>query len=136
MNGFHAMEIHAPGGIINRSRMVFKRRYTADASYNFWKFDLLGEVTFGQDYLGKSRADVRGYYGRVDFSLIPQKVLLSGQYDIWDDGRTQTEDEHTLSGALTYYLNNQAFVRAAYTYLKFKDNPNPNIGTIQLYLPY
>ncbi len=136
VNGSRAVGIHAPGGVIDKSRLIFKRRYTADAAYSLWKLDLLGEVTFGQDHLGRTRADVQGYYGRMDFNLIPQKLTLSGQYDLWDDGLETTDDEHTLSGAVTYHISDQVFIRAAYAYQELNDSPRPNIGTIQLYLPY
>ena len=136
VNGSRDVGIHAPGGVIDKSRVIFKRRYTADAAYSLWKLDLLGEVTFGQDHLGKTRADVQGYYGRVDFNLIPQKFTLSGQYDLWDDGLETTNDEHTLSGAVTYHISDQVFIRGAYAYQELNDNPRPNVGTIQLYLPF
>jgi len=136
MNGMHMIGAHAPGGAVDKSRLLFKRRYTLDGSYRFWKFDLLGEANRGQDFMGKMRADVQGYYGRIDFNLLPRKLILSGQYDLWDDGLKDSSDEHTISGALTYYLNNQVFIRVAYSYQKLNGSPRPNTGTVQFYLPY
>ncbi|MEK7398895.1 MAG: hypothetical protein AAB116_18330, partial [Candidatus Poribacteria bacterium] len=136
MNGLHVVGAHAPGGPVDKSSMLFKRRYAIDGSYRFWKFDLLGEANLGQDFMGEMRADIQGYYGRIDFNLLPRKLILSTQYDLWDDGLEDTGDEHTISGALTYYLNNQVFIRFAYAYQKLNNSPRPNIGTVQFYLPY
>lgn len=136
MNGMHIIGAHAPGGPVDKSSLLFKRRYSIDGAYRFWKLDLLGEANRGQDFMGEMRADVQGYYGRIDFNLLPRKLILSGQYDLWDDGLTDTVGEQTVSGALTYYFNNQVFIRVAYSYQKLNDSPRPNIGTVQFYLPY
>ncbi len=135
MNGMHAVGAHTPGGVIDRSRLLFKRRYTADMSYRLWKLDLLGEANLGKDHVDNTRLDIHGYYGRVDYNVLPRKLILSGQYDFWDDG-LKTGDEHTFSGCVTYYISNQVFIRGVYAYQKLKDNPRPNIATVQLYLPY
>ncbi|MCX5753026.1 MAG: hypothetical protein NTW97_05190 [Candidatus Krumholzibacteria bacterium] len=81
-------------------------------------------------------ATVQGYYGRIDYGLLPRRLVLTGQYDVWDDGLAGTADEHTLSGAVTYYMTSQVFIRAAYAYEKLNGSPRPNTGTLQLYLPF
>jgi len=136
MNGMHMEGAHAPGGVVDKSRLVFKRRLTADMAYRIWRLDILGEGNYGMDYADGMRATVQGYYGRIDFSLLPRRLVLSGQYDFWDDGLAETGDEHTLSGAVTYYMTSQVLIRAAYAYERLKGNPRPNTGTLQLYLPF
>jgi len=134
--GMEAAGKHAFGGVVDRSAVIFKRRYTADASYRFWKLDFLGEYTRGQDFLGRRRANVTGYYFRTDFSLFPNKFTLLAQYDFWDDGRDKTLNEDALSFAATYYLKSQVFLRIAYLYNQLREKEMDNIVVTQLYFPY
>jgi hypothetical protein len=136
MNGMHMEGAHAPGGAVDKSRLVFKRRFAGDVTYRTWKLDILGEADYGKDYTGGTRVTVRGYYGRVDCNVLPRRLVLSSQYDFWDDGLDETGDEHTLSGALTCYVTNQVFIRAVYADQRVRGGPRPNVGTLQLYLPF
>jgi hypothetical protein len=136
MNGMHMEGAHAPGGVVDKSGLVFKRRFTVDLAYRIWKLDILGEGNYGMDYPAGTNATVQGYYGRIDYSLLPRRLILAGQYDVWDDGLAVTGDEHTLSGEVTYYVTSQVFIRAAYAYERLNGSPRPNTGTLQLYLPF
>jgi hypothetical protein len=136
VNGMHMEGAHAPGGAVDKSSLVFKRRVTADLAYRIWKLNILGEGNYGRDYADGRNATVQGYYGRIDYSLLPRRLVLTGQYDVWDDGLAMTGDEHTLSGEVTYYMTSQVFIRVAYAYEELKGSPRPNTGTLQLYLPF
>ncbi|MBI5197208.1 MAG: porin [Nitrospirae bacterium] len=98
-------------GSLDRSRLVLKRRATLDLRYGFGKWDLSGEVTAGEDEENGATRDVRGYYVRADYGVIPQKVKLLLQYDLWKDGDSATRDDGVITGGLSYNPLDQVTLR-------------------------
>lgn len=98
-------------GFLDRSLLVLKRRASADLRYAIGRWDLLGEFTVGDEKEEGERIDVRGYYVRADYAVIPQKVKLLLQYDLWRDGLSQTRDDGVITGGATYNPLDQVTLR-------------------------
>lgn len=136
INGMAGAGKHAFGGMVDRSTIIYKKRTTIDLAYRLWKLDLLAEYNQGEDFLAGKNPKVKGYYLRTDYAILPGQLGLLFQYDFWDDGRTGTNNEDSISMALTWYIIEQAFVRVAYTYNQLKNEDRKNTGVVQLYLPF
>jgi hypothetical protein len=97
---------------LQENSLIMKKRYSADIKYSLWRFDFAGEATFGTDKVEPPpEIDVEGYYFRTDYTVLPQKLKLLLQYDIWNDGEPFTPDDGALSGAATYTLTEGAVIR-------------------------
>ena len=98
-------------GFLDRSRLVLKRRASLDLRYGIGKWDFSGEVTLGDERDAGETIKVRGYYIRADYLVIPQKVTLSLQYDLWRDGLTATRDDGVITGGVTFNPLDQVTLR-------------------------
>lgn len=98
-------------GTLDRSRLALKRRASLDLRYGVGKWDFSGEVTVGNEEDAGETSDVRGYSLRVDYSVIPQKVKLLLQYDIWKDGLPQTRDDGVITAGISYNPLDQVTLR-------------------------
>ncbi|MBI4714377.1 MAG: porin, partial [Nitrospirae bacterium] len=98
-------------GSLDRSRLVPKRRATLDLRYGFGKWDFAGEVTAGEDEETGDTRDVRGYYVRADYGVIPRKVKLLLQYDLWKDGDPATRDDGVITSGVSYSPLDQVTLR-------------------------
>lgn len=98
-------------GFLDRSRLLLKRRASLDLRYGIGKWDFSGEVTFGDERDAGETIKVRGYYVRADYLVIPQKVKLLLQYDLWRDGLIATRDDGVITGGLTYNPLDQVTLR-------------------------
>lgn len=98
-------------GFLDRSLLVLKRRASADLRYAIGRWDFMGEFTVGDEKEAGERIDVRGYYVRADYAVIPQKVKLLLQYDLWRDGLPQTRDDGVITGGVTYNPIDQVTLR-------------------------
>lgn len=98
-------------GFLDRSRLVLKRRTSLDLRYGIGKWDFSGEVTAGDEREAGETIKVRGYYIRADYLVIPQKVKLLLQYDLWRDGLIATRDDGVITGGLTYNPLDQVTLR-------------------------
>lgn len=136
INGMKTTGKHAFGGMVDRSTLVDKKRYTVDATYRLGKWDFLAEYNQGKDVITGENPTVQGYYFRIDYALLPNQLSLLFQKDVWDDGRSGTNNEDSISTALTWYIIEQAFIRVAYSYNQLHDVDRENTGVVQLYLPF
>ena len=98
-------------GSLDRGGVVLKRRASLDLRYGIGRWDVSGEATVGDDHEAGAAVNVRGYYARVDYAVIPQKLKLLLQYDLWRDGLPQTPDDGVITGGVTYNALDQATLR-------------------------
>lgn len=136
INGREVKEKHAFGGMVDRSTLIDKERFIIDATYGLGKLDLLAEYTQGEDFISGEGPKVEGCYLRIDYAALPEQLELLFQYDFWDDGRPGTNNEDSISLALTWHTTEQSFLRVAYTYNQLDNFDRDNTGVVQLYLPF
>ncbi|MFZ5862501.1 MAG: hypothetical protein ACOYXR_06675 [Nitrospirota bacterium] len=98
-------------GFFDRSRLVLKRRGSLDLRYAIGRWDVAGEVTIGRERDGDEAIDVRGYYARLDYRVIPQKLTALLQYDLWRDGLVRTRDDGVITVGLSYTPLDQVTLR-------------------------
>ncbi len=98
-------------GFLDRSRLLLKRRASLDLRYGVGKWDFSGEVTLGDEREAGETIKARGYYIRADYLVIPQKVKLLLQYDLWRDGLIATRDDGVITGGVTYNPLDQVTLR-------------------------
>jgi hypothetical protein len=108
-------------GHTDDTRLIYKNRAALDAKYRMGRWDFGLEFAFGNDRDQGQNYEVRSYYGRVDYRIIPQKLSAHFQYDYFDDGRALViteglpyEDSGTFGVGLTYNLTEQSLLRAAW----------------------
>lgn len=106
-----AMDDMLTNGALDRSRLVFKRRGSLDLRYAVGRWDFAGEVTIGRERDAGQTVDVRGYYARADYLLVPQKLKVLLQYDLWRDGLVQTRDDGVITAGLSYTPLDQVTLR-------------------------
>lgn len=132
-----------PGGMADRSRLVYRQHGAIDYSVRWRKFDLALEYSQGLDRSSGAGglARTKGYFSRVDYTVKPQWLSLQLQYDQYSDGQIHSKDEKSLSAGVQVFIHDQAFVRLGYQYnrigLTAEDNPGifDNLGFVQFYLP-
>ncbi|MEO6666721.1 MAG: hypothetical protein ABIO65_08135 [Nitrospiria bacterium] len=107
----YAMDDMLTNGMLDRSRLVFKRRGSLDLRYAIGRWDFAGEVTIGRERDAGEAVDVRGYYARVDYLVVPQKLTALLQYDLWRDGLVQTRDDGVITAGLSYTPLDQVTLR-------------------------
>lgn len=98
-------------GTLDRSRLVLKRRASLDLRYGIGKWDFSGEATVGNEQEAGKTINVRGYYIRVDYAVVPQKWKLLLQYDLWKDGLSLTRDDGVITAGLSYNPLDQVILR-------------------------
>jgi hypothetical protein len=106
-----AMDDMLTNGALDRSRLVLKRRGSVDVRYAIGRWDFAGEVTIGHERDADQTVDVRGYYARVDYLVVPQKLKALLQYDLWRDGLVQTRDDGVITAGLSYTPLDQVTLR-------------------------
>ncbi|MEO5666755.1 MAG: hypothetical protein ABIR96_01715, partial [Bdellovibrionota bacterium] len=107
-------------GHTDETRLISKTRAALDAKLKLGsRWDLSGEYAFGRDRDNGRNYKVWSGYGRLDYRIVPQKWSAQLQYDYFDDGRDVTfidgksyKDSGTMGLGLTYYLTEQAWIRA------------------------
>jgi hypothetical protein len=90
---------------------VLKRRGSVDVRYAIGRWDFAGEATIGRERDADQTVDVRGYYARVDYLVVPQKLTVLLQYDLWRDGLVQTRDDGVITAGLSYTPLDQVTLR-------------------------
>lgn len=98
-------------GYLDRSRLVLKRRASLDLRYAIGRWDVAGEITIGRERDAGEAIDVRGYYARLDYLVIPQKLTALLQYDLWRDGLVRTRDDGVITAGLSYTPLDQVTLR-------------------------
>ena len=132
-----------PGGMADRSKLVYRQHAAADYSVRFGKFDLALEYSQGldQDSSVNAQYRTRGYFSRVDYTITPQKLVCQIQYDQYSDGQPNSNDEKSISAGLQLFIHDQAFIRVGYMYnhlgLSSSDPVGmiEDVGFMQFYLP-
>ncbi len=97
---------------LEEDTLIMKKRYSVDLKYSLWRLDFAGELTFGTDKPAIVGKDVEGYYFRTDYTVLPQKLKLLLQYDLWRDDDPSSPDDGDLSGAVTFNITEGAVIRA------------------------
>jgi hypothetical protein len=112
VNGpMYDMDDMLTNGALDRSRLVLKRRGSVDVRYAIGRWDFAGEATIGRERDADQTVDVRGYYARVDYLVVPQKLTVLLQYDLWRDGLVQTRDDGVITAGLSYTPLDQVTLR-------------------------
>jgi hypothetical protein len=112
LNGpMYDMDDMLTNGELDRSRLVFKRRGSLDLRYVIGRWDFAGELTIGRERDAGEAVDVRGYYARVDYLVVPQKLKALLQYDLWRDGLVQTRDDGVITAGVSYTPLDQVTLR-------------------------
>lgn len=115
-NGFQALGEPPINGILDKTRIVHKKRGSADVRFRLWNTDIAGEYTTGEDdNLAGIKTGVSGWYARADYPFIPNRLILLFQADQWQDGAAATEDKIFYSAGLTYNMSDTSFARLTYT---------------------
>ena len=78
----------------------------------------------------------------MDYTVKPQKLAFQVQYDRYDDGRPESEDEQAISLGLQVFIHDQAYARLGYIFNEI-DSPSglssladDNVAFVQFYLPF
>jgi hypothetical protein len=132
-----------PGGMADRSKIIYRQHAAVDYSIKWEKFDFALEYSRGYDRDSRVNSvyGTAGYFARVDYDVKPQSMSIQLQYDQYDDGRPGVKDETGLSLGLQLYVYEQAFIRIGYMYnrlgLAQADDAGMynNTGFAQFYLP-
>lgn len=130
-----------PGGMANRSILVYRQHAAIDYSTKFGKLDLAAEYSKGQDSVASTRLQTTGYFSRADYAVTPQKLIFQIQYDQYDDGQPNVKDERSVSAGLQLFIHDQAFIRFGYMYNHLGLSSTDQVGMIedvaftQFYLP-
>ncbi len=132
-----------PGGMADRSMLVYRQHGAIDYSTRWGKFDLDLEYSQGldRDPSVSKTCRTKGYFSRLDYTIKPQWVSVQLQYDQYDDGHPGVKDEKSLSAGVQVFIHDQAFIRVGYMYnrlgLSSHDDSGmfENIGFAQFYLP-
>lgn len=112
VNGpMYDMDDMLTNGELDRSRLVLKRRGSLDLRYAIGRWDVAGEATIGRERDAGEAVDVRGYYARVDYLMVPQKLTALLQYDLWRDGLVGTRDDGVITAGLSYTPLDQVTLR-------------------------
>lgn len=98
-------------GSLDKSRLVLKRRGSVDIRYRVGKWDLAAEGTLGDERDEGKNRHVSGSYVRVDYTAVPQKIILLLQYDLWRDGLPATGDDGVITGGISYIPLDQVTLR-------------------------
>lgn len=115
-NGFQALGEPPINGVLDKTRLVHKKRGSADVRFRLGNTDFAGEYTTGEDdNLAGAKNTVAGWYVRADYPLIANKLILLAQADQWQDGIAATVDATFYSAGLTYNLSDTSFMRLTYT---------------------
>ena len=139
-------------GHTDDTRLIYKDRVALDAKIRLSSnIDVYGEYAFGTDRDAGEDLSVWSAYGRIDWRFAPQRWTLGAQYDYFDDGRDVAvvegmsyKDSGTLAVALTRYLTDQAWIRAAWMMddrglLRSRDGDNKapeHMGVLQTMLSF
>lgn len=132
-----------PGGMADRTKLVYRQHGAIDYLLKWGKFDLALELSQGRDKDNElnSILKTRGYFTRLDYIVKPQLLSVQLQYDQYDDGQPGVKDEKSLSSGVQIFIHDQAFIRIGYMYnrlgLSSKDVSGriENILFTQFYLP-
>lgn len=132
-----------PGGMADRSKLLYRQHGAIDYSVKLGKFDLALEYSQGVDRDSDMNMtyQTKGYFSRLDYVITPQKLSLQLQYDQYDDGRIGIKDEKSLSAGLQLFIHDQAFIRVGYTYNHLGISSEDmigmfdDVGFVQFYLP-
>lgn len=132
-----------PGGMADRSRLLYRQHGAADYSVKWGKLDLALEYSQGRDRDPEMKMDyqTKGYFSRLDYIIKPQKVSLQFQYDQYHDGRPGVKDEKSLSTGVQLFIHDQAFIRIGYMYNHLGISAEDfigvfdDVGFVQFYLP-
>ncbi len=130
-----------PGGMADRTQLVYRQHGAIDFSTRWKKFDLALEYSQGLDRDSRDTFRTKGYFSRLDYTIKPQWISVQIQYDQYDDGHPGAKDEKSLSSGIQIFIHDQAFIRVGYMYNRLGLSPGENsgmfdnIGFAQFYLP-
>ncbi len=132
-----------PGGMADRSMLLYRQHGALDYSVKLGKFDLALEYSQGvdRDFNLNLNFQTRGYFTRIDYAIEPRKLNLQLQYDQYHDGRMAVKDEKSLSTGLQIFIQDQAFIRLGYMYNHLGITSSDSVGVfddtgfVQFYLP-
>jgi hypothetical protein len=132
-----------PGGLSNRSMLVYRQHGAVDASIRHGRFESHLEYSVGRDQVpGLGTLDTGGQLVRINYIGIPRKLDFTFQYDRYDDGRSGSKPEQAASAGVRVFVHDQAYLRFG-VLLKDIDSPSgpraierQNVGFLQYYLPF
>ena len=109
-------------GHTDMTKLIYKSRAAVDAKAKLSsRWDLSLEHAFGNDRDSGQSFNVKSYYGRLDYRIIPQKLTAQLQYEYFDDGRdiaiiegVPYKDSGNFGLGLAYYITDQSWIRAAW----------------------
>lgn len=95
-------------------KAVTKNRIGFDGQYIYSSYLFKGEVAYGRN----DDDDVLGYLGEVDYTLPQnQKIQMELQFQSWINDLTEDKsDDSTLIAGLSYKLNQNTTLRAAFSH--------------------
>lgn len=137
------LRVRVPGGMADRTQLADRQHGALDVTYKWKKWDLNLEYSLGEDRFPKEgEFTTAGYFARLDYTVKPQKLGFLLQYDSYDDGRPDSEDEQAISLGVQAFIHDQAYVRLGYIF-SLADSPSDlssladgNVAFVQFYLPF
>jgi|GEM_PF-1900077 len=131
----------------DQSLFVYKNRAAVDALVKLGsKLQLAGEYTFGKDRDKGQSYDVTSYFVRSDYQILPQKLAVQLQYELYKDGRNDSmldmRDTGNIGVGLLYYLTPQSWLRASWLqddvglFRESKGQKSEYIATLQTLLAF
>ncbi len=132
-----------PGGMADRSRLLYRQHGAVDYSIKWQKYDVALEYSQGKDRDSTMDQNyyTKGYFSRLDYAIQPGKTNIQLQYDQYHDGRPGVKDEKSIAAGVQIFIQDQAFVRVGYMYNHLGITPEDSVGVfddtgfVQFYLP-